>query len=179
MRAQDLSIYRKAVRTEDGRLPPRAGARGLSHVRTPPHLRTPPYSDSVCSCYSLSACFPALTGHIIGELHRHSQGHADHQEDCRSLDPRAIHVFTRFTPHDTHQRTSRNPHLPFQAIYPHLGTECGNLAVHSQLRLSRRATIRKHPENRREGYVIHDRTEGKAGARRCERGPRGVRTGIP
>ena len=32
-------------RTED--YPPRAGARGLSHVRTPPHLRTPPYSDKL------------------------------------------------------------------------------------------------------------------------------------
>jgi len=59
MRAHDLSIYRKAVRTKDGRLSPRAGARGLSHVRTPPHFwtpphlrtpphfRTPPYSDSL------------------------------------------------------------------------------------------------------------------------------------
>ena len=64
MRAQDLSIYRKAVRTKDGRLSPQAGARGLSHVQmpphlwmpphlrtpphlwTPPHLRTPPYSDT-------------------------------------------------------------------------------------------------------------------------------------
>ena len=34
---------RQDKRTED--CPPRAGARGLSHVRTPPHLRTPPYSD--------------------------------------------------------------------------------------------------------------------------------------
>ena len=52
MRAQDLSIYRKAVRTKGGRLSPRAGARGLSHVQTPPHLwtpphlRMPPYSDT-------------------------------------------------------------------------------------------------------------------------------------
>jgi len=45
MRVQVLSIYRRAVRTKDGKLPPRAGARGLSHVRTPPpvcHVRTPP-----------------------------------------------------------------------------------------------------------------------------------------
>jgi len=52
MWAQDLYIYRKAVRTKDGRLPPRAGARRLSHIRMPPHpwtaphLRTPPYSDT-------------------------------------------------------------------------------------------------------------------------------------
>jgi len=52
MPAQDLSIYGKAVRTKDGRQSPRAGAWGLSHVRTPPHLwtpphlRTPPYSNT-------------------------------------------------------------------------------------------------------------------------------------
>ena len=41
-----ISLYTgrpSGQRTED--CPPRAGARGLSHVRTPPHLRTPPYSD--------------------------------------------------------------------------------------------------------------------------------------
>ena len=43
MRAQDLSIYRKAVRTKDRRLSARASARELSHVRTPPHLWTPPH----------------------------------------------------------------------------------------------------------------------------------------
>ena len=47
------SIYIQEGRQDKGRkTAPRAGARGLSHVRTPPHLwtpphlRTPPYSDS-------------------------------------------------------------------------------------------------------------------------------------
>jgi len=63
MRAQDLSIYRKAVRTKDGRLPPppepvlgdsvMSGRLLISHVRTPPHLRTPPYSDNFSSCCCL------------------------------------------------------------------------------------------------------------------------------
>jgi len=40
------SLYIQEGRQDKGRkTAPRAGARGLSHVRTPPHLRTPPYSD--------------------------------------------------------------------------------------------------------------------------------------
>jgi len=72
-------MYRKAVGTKDGRLP-RAGARGLSHVRTPPpvrHLRTPIIlTDGKLLASASSDNFVWLWDSMTGTCHTSLEGHS-------------------------------------------------------------------------------------------------------
>ena len=67
LRGHKISLYTRrpsGQRTEDCP-PPRAGARGLSHVRMPPHLRTPPHLSCPDASSSLCASSSLMSGRLL------------------------------------------------------------------------------------------------------------------